>query len=91
MTTSPMCVTLSNMRNATVRQVQHNLKEVLAWVDGGEEVRVVRRGKVVARLLPPSPEVAETPDFVHRARVIWGDAPAGESLSRLVSEGRGGR
>ena len=79
------------MRTATVRHVQHNLKEVLAWVDGGEEVQVVRRGKVVARLLPPAPQVAETPDFVARARSIWGDAPRGPRLSRLVSDARGER
>ena len=91
LTVRTTCVILFHMRTATVRQVQHNLKEVLAWVDGGEEVRVVRRGKVVARLLPPTPHVAQSPDFVDRARAIWGDSPHGESLSVLSSEARGTR
>lgn len=29
------------------------------------------------------------PDFVARAKAIWGDTPAGEPLSALVSEARG--
>ena len=44
-----------HMKTATVRQVQHNLSEVLSWVEQGEEVRVLRRKQVVARLLPPEP------------------------------------
>ena len=29
------------------------------------------------------------PDFVARAKAIWGNTPAGEPLSALVSEARG--
>lgn len=32
---------------------------------------------------------ASEPNFVARAKAIWGDAPAGEPLSALVSEARG--
>ena len=69
----------------------HNLKAVLAWVDGGEEVRVVRRGKVVARLLPPEPTATAAPDFAGRARAIRGSRPTGKLLSRVVADGRGDR
>ena len=79
---------MSNMRTASVREVQHNLKAVLAWVDGGEEVRVVRRGKVVARLLPPEPTPTAAPDFAGRARAIWGRRPTGKPLSRVVADAR---
>lgn len=79
------------MRTATVRQIQHNLREVLSWVDGGEEVEVVRRGKVVARLLPATPKNATPTDFVGRARAIWTEEPAGAPLSALVAEARGDR
>lgn len=86
-----MCVNMSYMKTATVREVQHNLKKVLAWVEGGEVVQVVRRAKVVARLVPADPEPVVSPDFVGRARRIWGDQPDGALLSEIVSEARGAR
>jgi antitoxin (DNA-binding transcriptional repressor) of toxin-antitoxin stability system len=79
------------MKTATVRQVQHHLGEVLSWVERGEEVRVVRRKKVVARLLPPDPQPTEAPDFVGRARDVWGAKPRGARLSKIVSGSRGAR
>ncbi len=76
------------MKRATIRQVQHNLSEVLSWVEGGEEVQVLRRNKVVARLLPPGPEASPSPDFVARARAVWGDKAQGTTLSAILSESR---
>lgn len=82
---------MSNMRTATVREVQHNLSEVLSRVAQGEEVAVLRRGKVVAKLVPPDPRPPASPDFVARARAVWGDRPSGLALSRIASESRGER
>jgi antitoxin (DNA-binding transcriptional repressor) of toxin-antitoxin stability system len=79
------------MKTATIRKVQHNLAEVLSWVERGEEVRVLRRNKVVARLLPPTPGVPHSPDFIARAKAIWGVKPMGARPSDLVSESRGAR
>lgn len=86
-----MCVNMSNMKTATVRQMQHNLKEVLSWVEQGEEVSVMRRDKIVARLLPAAPQTVAVPDFVGRARAVWGERPVGKPPSELISEGRGER
>lgn len=83
-----MCVNLSNMKTASVREMQHGLAKVLSWVEEGQEVLVYRRKKLVARLLPPTPEPAASPDFVARAAGIWGKRPRGKRLSALVSEGR---
>lgn len=33
--------------------------------------------------------LASEPDFVGRAKAIWGETPVGEPLSSLVSEARG--
>lgn len=79
------------MKTTTVREVQHHLSEVLAWVERGEEVRVVRRRKVVARLLPPEPQSVPAPDFLRRARTVWGEKPRGKPLSEIVAEARGER
>jgi antitoxin (DNA-binding transcriptional repressor) of toxin-antitoxin stability system len=80
-----------DVRTATIRKVQHNLAEVLSWVERGEEVRVLRRKKVVARLVPPTPDAPPSPDFVSRAKAIWGAKPQGTRPSEIVSESRGDR
>lgn len=82
---------MPHMKTATVREVQHNLREVLSWVEQGEEVRVMRRKKIVARLIPPGPVTAAPPDYLARARAIWGARPKGKPLSGLVAEARGVR
>jgi antitoxin (DNA-binding transcriptional repressor) of toxin-antitoxin stability system len=82
---------MCNMKTATIREVQHNLSEVLSWVERGEEVRVLRRKKVVARLLPPEVGAVTSPDFVGRAKAVWGDNPQGSRLSQIASEARGDR
>ena len=82
---------MSNMKTATIREVQHNLAEVLSCVARGEEVAVLRRGKMVAKLVPPDPRPSASPDFLGRAKAVWGDEPKGPPLSQIVSESRGER
>ena len=86
-----MCVIMLDMKTATIRKVQHNLAEILSWVERGEEVRVLRRNKVVAKLVPPSPGAPSSPDFVIRAKTIWGARPRGIRPGALVSDARGSR
>jgi antitoxin (DNA-binding transcriptional repressor) of toxin-antitoxin stability system len=76
------------MRTASVHQVPEQWPEILRWVAAGEEVEVTERNRVVAKLVPAKP--AATPDFLGRAKAVWGEAPPGKPLSALVSEGRGG-
>ena len=82
-----MCVTMLNMKTATVRDVQHHFGKVLAWVENGEEVQITRRSKTVARLVPSSsaslPPVP-LPDFAARASAIWGAQPKGRGLSKAI-------
>lgn len=40
-----------------------------------------------ARTVPEKPVAA--PDFLTRAKAVWGEAPPGKSLSAVVSEARG--
>jgi hypothetical protein len=47
---------------------------------------VTEDDKVVATLLPPVE--ANDPDFVARAKAIWGESPAGVPFSQVVSEAR---
>lgn len=85
---------MSNMRTATVREVQHRLSEILASVERGEEITVTRRGKVVARIVPAQPARArvEWPDFEARMRMRFpAGPPPGKPASEIIDEMRGPR
>lgn len=51
-----------------------------------ETLEIVADGEVAATLVPKArlPE----PDFVERAKRIWGEVPHGKPLSELVSDSR---
>jgi antitoxin (DNA-binding transcriptional repressor) of toxin-antitoxin stability system len=76
------------MKTASVQQVPQQWAEILRWVAAGEEVQVTQQDQVVARVVPPKP--AATPDFLARAKAVWGATPPGKTLSAVVSEARGG-
>ena len=68
------------MHDIALFEAKNRLSELIHRVEAGEEIAITRRGKVVARLVPPAPEAA-----VQRAR----DAVAGLRASRRgVSLGR---
>ena len=71
------------MKTASVQQVPQKWVQILEWVAAGEEVELTQQEKVVARVVP-----ATQPDFLARAKSIWGEQSAGEPLSALVAEGR---
>lgn len=64
-----------NMKTATVREVRHDFGRVLNWVDEGEEVRITKRHRIVAKLVPPDPEhprKVRMPDFQKRLARLFG-------------------
>jgi len=65
--------TLSEIEEAIVRLPSPQVEELALWLER-------RRSK--------PPEVPE-PDFLARAKAVWGDNPEGKPLSKLISEGRG--
>ena len=79
-----------NMKSASVRDVQHHLSKVLAWVEKGEEVQITRRNKTVAKIVPAEARGTPMPlpAFGARARQIWGEIPLGKSLSQTVVDDR---
>jgi antitoxin (DNA-binding transcriptional repressor) of toxin-antitoxin stability system len=40
------------MKTATVRELRNRYTQLLEWIDAGEEIRITRRGIVIARLVP---------------------------------------
>ncbi len=82
------------MKTASVREIQHHLSRVLEWVEGGEEVEVTRRKKVVARIVPaedPEKKQPEWPDFEARLKELKKLGWRGKPLSEIIDEGRGPR
>ena len=74
---------VNRMKTASVQQAPQQWMQILEWVAAGEEVELTQQDKVVARVIPATP-----PDFLARAKSIWGEQPAGQPLSELVAEGR---
>lgn len=77
------------MRTVSVQQVPQQWTEILRWIAAGEEVQVTQLDMVVARFVPVALPLAPQPDFVARARAIWGDAPPGNPLSNIIADSRG--
>ena len=77
----------------SVRELQQNLKSVLERVERGETVAVTKRRRLVARLLPPEPNVPVRPwpDLKARTREVFGDRRVATPASAAVVEGRGDR
>lgn len=68
------------MRDVKVTDLRNQLPAFLAAVQGGEEIRILSRGKVIARLVPERGEVEAA-----RARLLAlrGQARLGDLISPL--------
>jgi antitoxin (DNA-binding transcriptional repressor) of toxin-antitoxin stability system len=81
------------MKQATVRQLLHNVTGVMRWVEDGETVEVTKRGKVIAELRPPMPKKprkVRMPDFMARMKSYCGDfVLTDEQAARILAESRG--
>jgi prevent-host-death family protein len=77
----------------SVRELQQNLRRVMARVERGQEIEVTRRRRPVARLTPVGPRATPTPwpDLDARAKSVFGDRVIAPSASEMVIEGRGER
>jgi prevent-host-death family protein len=77
----------------SVRELQQNLKRVMARVERGDVIEVTRRRRPVAKLgpMPSARPVSPWPDLEARARTVFGDRIVAPTASDAVSEGRGHR
>jgi prevent-host-death family protein len=46
------------MKTATVRELRNRYTQLLEWIEAGEEIRITRRGVVIARLVPENRDIA---------------------------------
>ena len=80
---------MCHMKRATVRDLRYAFKEVEARLAEGEEIEIVKRNKVIAKLVPvtPAPPV-EKPDFLARMKKNHGDVILYPSNAELLAEER---
>jgi len=76
--------------SVSVRELQQNLKRVMARVERGETIEVTRRRKPVARLTPAKPTGPTTPwpDLKARRRAVFGDRLIEIAGSDVIIGGR---
>ena len=87
-----MCYTVSHMRTTTVRELRNNYSKVLKWVAKGEEVDVTRRGKIVAKVVPPSSAKATQVDWSQSAalsRRAWSTTLTADESVALLADSQG--
>ena len=85
---------MSNMKTATVREVQHGLSSVLSQVQKGQEFEVTKHGRVIARIVPAIRAKGRLrwPDSAGRMkRLMSGVTITGAPPSEIVRELRGER
>lgn len=72
-------------RSITVRELQKDLKRVLARVARGHTLQITRHRRPVALLAPARPTAVEPwPDLEARARTVLGDRVISPAPSELV-------
>jgi prevent-host-death family protein len=77
------------MKTVSVVEARRRLKSLLDEVSSGRPVSVVRRGREVARLLPPKPGAGRLPPMgSFRASVRVKGAPVSRTLIRARREAR---
>jgi antitoxin (DNA-binding transcriptional repressor) of toxin-antitoxin stability system len=62
------------MKTATVADLRNHFRRLSSWIENGESIQIVKRGKPFAHLVPP-PGAKPNPvkvDFAARRKAIWG-------------------
>jgi len=65
------------MKTATVADLRNNFRRVSSWIEHGETVQIMKRGRPFAQLISitdTAPAVtASKPDIMAQLREVWGD------------------
>jgi antitoxin (DNA-binding transcriptional repressor) of toxin-antitoxin stability system len=63
------------MKTATVADLRNHFRRVSAWIENGEAVEIIKRGRAFATLVPAaeSKPMPARVDFAARRKLIWGN------------------
>jgi len=77
------------MKEASIRDLRYDFKKVERLLRQGEEVRITRRRKPIARLVPEQTQVRrKMPDFLAQLREIYGDRVLPVTGAEIIAESR---
>ena len=62
------------MKTATVADLRNNFRRVSAWLENGETVEILKRGQVIAQLVPAGRKLHKLakPNIMARLEEQWG-------------------
>ena len=73
----PCATPVLHMNSENVRQLRHDFGSVLDLIADGQQVEIVKKGKVIALLSPPPPSARprkfKLPDVAARRKRVFGD------------------
>ena len=65
------------MKTATVADLRNHFRKVSSWIEHGETVQIIKRGKPFAQISavnsPDSTRKPPKPDVMARLQEVWGD------------------
>jgi len=88
-------IDLSIMKTATVADLRNHFRRISAWIEDGEPVAILKRGKLFAKLVP-APEVrpGNKVDFKAQRKRIWGrrvfSSEEAQAMNQAEAEGEEG-
>jgi prevent-host-death family protein len=75
--------------HVSVREARSNLRALIERARAGEEIVILRRGREVARLVPPVPERSRFPDLsAFQASIALAGEPTSETVSHQRRDAR---
>ena len=76
----------------SIREVQHNLKKILTWVESGKTIVITNRNRKVAELKPCEKTAPPTmPNFKERLLKTFPQPIKGPSNAELLDQERNSR
>ena len=78
------------MKSVSVRDLRYDFPKVEEMLRSGEEIRITKRRKVIARLTPEPIDRPPLPDFLGRMKEIFGDRVMKVTGAQIISEDRDG-
>jgi antitoxin (DNA-binding transcriptional repressor) of toxin-antitoxin stability system len=78
------------MKTVSVRDLRYDFPKVEALLKSGEEIRITKRKRVIARLTPEPTGRPPLPDFLGQMREIFGDKVMTVTGAEIISEDRDG-
>ena len=80
-----------HMKTVPVRDLRYDFPKVENLLLSGEELKITKRRKVIARLTAEPAVKPPLPDFLRRLKEIYGDQVFEVSGAELISADREGR